>query len=575
MLSYDGLLLSAVTREIKNALTGGRITKIRQHNQTDVTLEVRVQGANGLLFMSADAQFPRIYLSSSNPPVPQTPPNFCMVLRKYVQGSFVKLIHQVGFDRIVEIHTEAPDGNEYMLILEIMGKHSNLILVNGAGEILGAAKMIGSSASRYRQVLPHRQYIPPPGDKKNFLEIDRNGIESLWNEYFRDKQENETSAEKWLTTTFSGFGSFLAREIVQRASEPAIDEIAQELEFLKEIIRTGNYSPIIHTDSAGLIDFVYPIPSVQLSGRQHPRGQVSEALDAYFRTAIPNFRLNQLREQFAGDIRKAMQAREAALSMMQEAINSSGQSEKAQKMGEMILANLHLIKGGEDSVEVVDYYDPEMAKIKIPLDRKLSPKENAEAYFRKARKLREGALSATKRIDEMRKELLLLKGAEQKLESLRSEEELSALKQFLVDHRALRPSSAPGEPRQQEALYPGYRIKRIVSVDGYEILLGENSESNDYLTTRIAKPDDVWLHARQIKGAHVVIRGVVKGVQVPASTLKQAAALAAANSDAKHSRLVPVDYTLRKYVRKPRGASPGFVIYTHEKTIDIMPDEGE
>ena len=572
MVSYDGLVLAAVAEECRRALLGGRISRVRQHSPTDFTLILRSRGADVLLFLSVDAQFPRMYLSAANPPVPPTPPNFCMLLRKYVQGSFVRLIQQADFDRVIHIHTEASDGNRNLLALEIMGKHSNLILLNDAGGILGAAKMIGPSLSRYRQVLPGREYIPPPGDKRSILSLQEDEFRQAWLETFDTATPDAASVQKWLVSAFAGFGPFLAHEIVIRAQSLAEQSIWRELGWLRETVANAEYSPVIHTDAEGRVDLVYPIHCLQISGEQHPRASICESLDAYYRSLLPRWRLDRARNQLAADIGKAAEAREATLSSLSSAIEKTGEVDRLRHWGELIVSHLKEIPRGAERAEVPDYYEANMAAVTIPLDPSLSARENAEAYFKKARKARDGAAAAAGRIGDIKQELVVLRAARHKLDSMASEEDAPALRRFLVERHALRPVGT-GEAREKETAYEGYQIRKYTAADGPEILVGGNSESNDYLTTRIARPDDVWFHARSVKGAHVVVRSGKKGLSIPPAAIKQAALLAARNSDAKHSSLVPVDYTLRKYVRKPKGAAPGFVTYTHERTIDVTPGD--
>ncbi|HOM73412.1 MAG TPA: NFACT RNA binding domain-containing protein, partial [Armatimonadota bacterium] len=231
------------------------------------------------------------------------------------------------------------------------------------------------------------------------------------------------------------------------------------------------------------------------------------------------------------------------------------------------------IKKGETIAKVVDYYNPEMKEIEIPLDEKLSTQENAERYFRRYRKAIEGANAAADRQKEFQEEIKELKSAAEKLPSIESIEDIQALREMLTQKGLLRPEPlAPVPGKREEPEFGTARIRRVTSSNGFEILYGENSQSNDYLTSKVAKPNDLWFHARSVTGAHVVIRTGNRPDLVPRSTIMQAAEIAARNSDAKHSRLVAVDYTLKKYVRKPKGSPPGFVRYQQEKTIDVVPD---
>ena len=218
-MTYDGFVLAAVVAELKSTILGGAVQKVRQPSATDLTLEIRASGHSYVLFFSVDAAFSRVYLASGSGPVPQEPPNFCMVCRKYLGGAYLTGVEQLGMDRIMKVHTESVEHGKCTLILEIMGKHSNLILANAEGKILGAAKRVGSSISRYRQVLPGRDYLPPPGTEKvDPRGIDSCGFDLLWGRSFAESAE-PAALRAWLIETFSGFGPFLAEEVAARSTE--------------------------------------------------------------------------------------------------------------------------------------------------------------------------------------------------------------------------------------------------------------------------------------------------------------------------------------------------------------------
>jgi predicted ribosome quality control (RQC) complex YloA/Tae2 family protein len=221
MMTYDGLVLAAVAAELKRSLVTGRIQQIRQHNDSDITFEIRSRGESYLLFVSVHARFSRVHLTAANQQVPQTPPNFCMLLRKHIKGAFITQIEQDGFDRVLRVHTEPPDGNRNTLIIELMGKHSNAILISDTGRILGAVKHVSAAVSRYRQVLPGREYIAPPGgDKANPLTVSRAGFDTLWQDGIGAEATSE-GVKRWLVAAFSGIGPFMAEEILLRAGSPA------------------------------------------------------------------------------------------------------------------------------------------------------------------------------------------------------------------------------------------------------------------------------------------------------------------------------------------------------------------
>jgi len=565
-MTYDGFLLSAIAAEFRQTILRGRIQKIRQSSETDVLMEIRGVGHSYLLFVSVDARFPRVYLTAGPAKSLPEAPNFCMLMRKYASGAFVSSVDQVDMDRILHIGLDSSEFGKMTLIIEIMGKHSNLILVNAEGKVLGAAKHVGSSISRYRQVLPGRDYIPPPGDPKiNPRNIDETAF---------DRLALKDDTKQWLMNTFSGFGPFLADEIVARASsDGAISEarVREEMLHLGDMVRRGAYEPVFITDPKGAGLMVYPMPSVQYPlTQQHPRASVNEALDALFRTLVTRTGLDEERVQTLTAIRRAAASRKQTLKSIVRTMEESEKANRYKEIGEIIIGSLYAIEKGMKSVTLADFFDPEMREIVIELDEKLDPQPNAERYFKRYRKARDAAATAESRRQQTEGEIARLQSALEETEAAKTIESLRELRAALTSGGLLRQEVAH---EKQESEFPGFRIKHFTTPDGWEILYGENSTSNDYLTQKVARPNDVWLHARQITGAHVVIRMAGRKPPTPRPVLLQAAKIAALNCDAKHSSLVPVDHTFRKYVHKPRGSAPGFVIYRNEKTIDVNPKE--
>jgi predicted ribosome quality control (RQC) complex YloA/Tae2 family protein len=565
-MTYDGFLLSAIAAELRQTILRGRIQKIRQSSETDTLLEVRGVGHSHLLFISVDARFPRIYLTASPAkPLPE-PPNFCMLMRKYAAGAFVTSIEQVGMDRILHIGLDSSEHGKLTLILEIMGKHSNLILVNSEAKILGAAKHVGSSISRYRQVLPGRDYIPPPGEPKiDPRSLDAPALDRLWEASFKD-QPDAPAIRQWLMDKFSGFGPFLADELVARANDSQ-DRLREEILQFREMA----YESVFITDQKGAGLMVYPMPSVQYpADQQHPRASVNEALDALFRTLVTRTVLDEERVQTLTAIRRAAASRKQALKSIVRTVEESKKANRYKEIGEIIIGSLHAMEKGAKTVTLADFFDPEMREVEIELDEKLEPQANAERYFKRYRKARDAASTAESRRRQTESEMARLQSALEEAESATTVEALRGMRAALTSSGLLRQEVAHDKP---EGEFPGFRIRRFNTPDGWEILYGENSTSNDHLTQKVARPNDVWLHARQITGAHVVIRMAGRKPPAPYPVVVQAAKIAAMNCDAKHSSLVPVDYTLRKYVHKPRGSAPGFVIYRNEKTIDVNPKD--
>lgn len=565
-MTYDGFVLSAIAAELRQNILRGRVQKIRQSSETDVLMEIRGPGHTYLLFISVDAKFPRVYLTAG--PVQSLPeaPNFCMLMRKYASGALVTSVEQVGMDRILRIGLDSSEHGKLSIILEIMGKHSNLILINSEKKILGALKHVGSSVSRYRQVLPGKDYMPPPGELKvDLRDLDEASFDRLWREHV-----DNSALKQWLMGTFSGFGPFLADEIVARSNGKR-DCVRDEMLHLGKMVKTATYEPMFTTDELGMGIMVYPIPSTQFpADRQHARISINEALDALFRSLVTRSALGEERTQTLTAIRRAMASRKQTLKSIARTVEESQKAERYKQIGEIILANLHAIEKGAKSVVLADFFDPEMQEIKIEIDEKLEPQANAERYFKRYRKARDSVASSESRRSLIESNIARLESALKECESATTIESLRKLRAGLTSSGLLRQEVSV---EKQESEFDGHRIRRFVTPDGWEMLYGENSTSNDYLTQKVARPNDVWLHARQITGAHVIIRMVGRKIGAPRPVLLQAAKIAAMNCDAKHSSLVPIDYTLRKYVHKPRGSAPGFVIYRNEKTIDINPNE--
>jgi predicted ribosome quality control (RQC) complex YloA/Tae2 family protein len=560
-MTYDGLITAAVIAELKRRIVGARIQSVRQHNDTDLTLEIRATGRTYRLFISVGARFPRVYLTATSESVPQTPPGFCMLLRKHIEGGFVTDIEQVRMDRIIVFRIGRGGSEPLSLTLEIMGKHSNLILLDHQGRILGAAKMIGSSVSRVRQILPGRDYLLPPGsDKLDIRDLTDSGFNDLWSL----KPEDQSAAD-WLMSTFSGFGPFLAHEIAARGE--TADTPLGALTQLAESVRTEAFDPVFINDDRGRDLMVYPIHSIQYAdSQQHPRASINEALDAFFRTLIARSELDDERAQLLTAIRRSIASRKQTLKSVERTLAESKNADRYRQIGELLMGNLNAIQKGAKSVALVDYFDPDMPEIDVELDEKLTPRQNAERYFKRFQKSRDAVDTSTKRRQVALDQLDLLFKAQNDAEAASHIATLRELRKMLEKQSLLR-SIEPHLRHVDE--FGGQRIRRIETPDGWEILYGESAQANDYLTQKVARPNDVWLHARSITGAHVVIRMAGRSGAPPQAVLLAASRIAARNSDAKNSSLVPVDHTLKKHVRKPRGSAPGFVIYTHEKTIDV------
>lgn len=570
-MTFDSVILAAVADELNRKLINGRLDKIHQPAPLDVVLTIRNNAANYSLLISADAESPRIHLTSTKRPNPKTPPNFCMVLRKYLKGARLVGAEQVDFDRILRLPFIAYDGERLTLVVEIMGKHSNIILINNVGRILSAVKPIGRSKSRYREILPGRQYVSPPSQgKANPLGVTREEFDGMLADTFAGTADLAAAeVTSWLSKTFTGLSPFAARELVARTEADRRRLGAEFAEFFGTI-RSGNFCPVFITDDAGQSIGFYAFRSVQHpASNQHERPSLSTVADMYYTSVLPKQAFEQATERFISLVRKALKARESAVQTITEGIAECEGAERFKQIGELILSQVALIPEGADSAELVDYYDPNGPTIKVELDAQLNPAENAEAYFRKYQKAVSGAEALRDRLSETNAEIKLLRKVLDSAGSIASQEQIQHLLEVL-EARGIRIRKPEGPGKKKHSEFEGRKISRVTS-DGWEILVGQNGEANDYLLTRVARPTDIWVHVKAAPSAHVIIRTNGKPEAVPKSVLHAAAELAAKHSDSKHSSLVPVDHTLRKHVRKPKGSPPGKALYQNEKTIFITP----
>lgn len=571
-IPYDSLTLAAVVDGLQ-PLVGGRLQHIAQPGEHDILLTVYARGMGEVHWLiSCSPQWARTYLLSHRLPSPPQPPPFCMALRKYLQGGIVLTIAQRRFDRVLDVEVRGHEGHTYLLTAELMGRHSNIILVAPDERILHAAKMVSSRISRVREVLPNKPYTPPPAeDRPDPRAVPEEQFLWWWNE---DQPQNPA---EWLRTRFEGIGGFLAQEIVKRASllgeELHPRNLWSAFRSVFEAAKRGDWKPVLVRDEAHRPIGAYPIPLASLpESQQHGRSNIHVALENYYAVAIPRAETEQQKRSLQGVLQRVLTARRNALQQVEQGVQERTKAEAYRCWGETLLAFLPQIPAGTDSVTLPDLYSAEGATITIPLDPALSPQQNAERYFQRARHVQHNA----ERLEAMRNRLIRevaeVQEALQKLESAEDPTQLEAVRSLVAAHGWQGREGAGGEESlSASAGFEGKRIRIHIAPGGWQVLVGENAEANDYLVTRVAQPNDWWLHVRAGTGAHVVIRTNNNPQVVPRQVLEFAAQLAAMHSPSRHSSLVAVDYTLRKYVRRPRGAQPGFVTYTHEKTLHVSP----
>jgi len=565
-MTFDSLLIAAILSEIKEKTISGVVQKVRQKDNDEVVLEIRVPGFTYSLLFCISPKFARLHLTNSKIKTSQTAPDFCMILRKYLTGSYLIKCEQIGFDRIIKFTFLDKENIEFHLICEIMGKHSNLIFIDSEDKILGCLKPVGTSISKVRQVLIGRDYILPPNvERINPLEASFELYKSVIEEITETTKEKQI---KEVISKFSGISPFLANEIFYNIDVK--DEKAYEnLERIKNIYNTNSFVANLIVDEEGFASGVYPI-FLNSIPKEHQliKESINETIDTTFRSIINRSIFIETKNNLLAAINNALTYKKLTVKSCNTTIDKALTAEHQKEIGDLIIASSHTIKKGAKSIDLINYYDPNMSTITVELDNKITPIENAEKYFKRYKRLKEAARLAEERLIFLWDEIEKLEIEKEKAENEQKTTVLRDTHKELIKTNLLRTEQTEKENNKSE--FAGYKIRHLYSPEGWEIFYGESSSANDYLTTKLARTNDIWLHARQITGAHVIIRTTAKtAANVPFNVILFAAKIAARNSEAKHSGIVPVDYTFKKHVRKPRGSAQGFVIYKLEKTIDV------
>ncbi len=563
-MPMDGMTLGFVARELNAALTGGRIDRITQPERDTVILLIRAGNENRRLLLCASPNNARAHLTVSSFPNPLEPPVLCMLLRKQLLGGRVLGVKQIGGDRVLHLDVDVVDelGDHVLrrLILELMGRHSNLMLVDGDGRILEATRHVSADMSRVRQIQPGLTYAPPPAqDKLSPEEVSAEALQA------RLIAQGDVPLSKALAGSVTGLSNPAARELAMRVLTPGTDRTADWADAagrLTDLLHRlpGMVSPRVLLDDAGDAADVFAFPYLsQPLERQKEYSTMSEALEKYFGARDAQDRINQKSASMVRLLKGHVERCEKKLALQEEELASAARMEEYRIMGELIHANLWQLHKGQPQAELQNFYDEAGGTLVVPLDIRLTPQQNAQRYFKKYQKARSARETAAQQREKTLKELDYLEGALLDVGKCVGESELEEIREELARTGYMKRIT---NRRQQRAL-PKSKPYRYLSSDGIELHVGKNAAQNDRLTTG-ARPNETWLHAKDMPGSHVIIR--TEG-PVPEQTLLEAATLAAWYSKGQNSSSVPIDYTLRRYVKKPGGAAPGMVIYTNQRTL--------
>ena len=579
-MAFDGLVVHSICDELSSKLVGGKIDKIYQPENDEIVLHIRNNKENFKLVLSASSSNPRIYLSNTyKKENPINAPMFCMLLRKYIQSGNIINVSQVGFERIVKITIESLDELKTKttkdLIIEIMGRHSNIILTHEEDKIVDSIKRIPPSISRVRQLLPGIKYnLPPTQDKINPLE-----------ELSIDKFKNlikdfDDSISKAIYSKFLGISPTISKEICFRCnlenskSTYNLNDTDFELlykEFKKIInnLKNSTYNPCLAIDPS--IDKLLDFSCINLSLFDNLKIIKNESISYIIENFYSNKDIKERINQRASDLKKSISIKlDRLYNKLKKQELELKESENAidyKIKGELITSYIYMIEKGMEFVEVQNFYDENYSLIKINLNPNLTPSENAQKYFKKYNKLKHAKKEITVQIEISLEEINYLENIMLSIDNCENLDEFNDIKEELQKLGYMRGKVKSKKDKNTLTTKPN----EFLSSDGFKILVGKNNKQNDFLTLKIANNDDLWMHTKNIPGSHVIIKS--DGKEIPESTIFEGAMLAAFFSKSKMSSQVPVDYTLKKNVKKPNGSKPGMVIYETNSTIYVTPNE--
>lgn len=571
-MAFDGITIACMASELNEKLNGGRISKIAQPEADELLLTIKSKVGNFRLLLSASASLPLVYLTEANKPSPMTAPNFCMLLRKHINGGRILSITQPSLERIlrfeIEHLNEMGDLCRKYLIVEIMGKHSNIIFCTDTDQIIDSIKHVSAQISSVREVLPGRDYfIPDTQEKANPLLIDESSFIALIG-------SKAAKLSKALYTSLTGLSPVASEEICAKASldsdraansysEEELTHLYRNFVRYLEPIKTAQYEPAIYYDGNAPIEFSCLPLSLYTHCRREIFPSVSKLLERYYAEKNTLTRIRQKSTDLRRIVQTALERNVKKYDLQAKQLKDTEKREKYRIYGELINTYGYNVEPGSKSFEALNYYTGET--ITIPLDPLIPIQENAKKYFDKYGKLKRTCEAVTKLLEETGAEIAHLRSVQTALDIALQEEDLVQIKEELMESGYIR-KRAPGNKRPKITSKPFH----YVSSDGYHMYVGKNNLQNDELTFQFAKGNDWWFHAKGAPGSHVIVQS--RGDELPDRTFEEAARLAAYYSANRSSSKVEIDYVEKKQVKKPNKAKPGFVVYYTNYSMMIDSD---
>ena len=577
-MPLDALCLSGLVRELNTALTGAKIDKIHQPGRDEVIFALRTPGGNCKLLLSANPAHPRAQLTTLTRENPDVPPMFCMLLRKHLTGGRILDVTQPPLERVVILRLEAMDelGDrvERKVILETMGRHSNLILVDAEGRIIDCLRRVDYEMSEKRQVLPGLLYhLPPTQEKLDPTALDREELERRL-----AQAPEQAQADQWLLDTFGGLSPLVCRELAHRAGGSTDarlhlmggdgrNRLLDELERLISQVNSGSFAPHLISINGKPKDFTFfDVKQYGNAAILSPYESFSQLLDDFYELRETQERVRQKGQDLIRTVTSARDRTARKIANQEKELLATLDRERLRELGDILTSNLYAMQRGMKSFRTVDFYDPECKEVDIKLDPLLTPQQNAAKYYKEYNKAKTAEEMLTLQLEKGHKELDYLNSVLENIKLAEGERDLGEIRQELTETGYMRRAAKSKDRNKKIRSKP----MEFVSSTGMRISVGKNNTQNDELTCKQAFKSDIWFHTQKIHGSHVILW--TEGQQPDLTSLNEAACLAAWFSQARESSKVPVDYTPVKFVKKPAGARPGMVVYTTYETAWVTPD---
>lgn len=576
-MAFDGITISNIAKELNDTLTGGRIYKIAQPENDELLLTIKtIDGGQKRLLISASASLPLIYLTESSKKSPMTAPGFCMLLRKHLQNGRITGISQPGLERILHLHVEHLDEMGDLcrktLIVELMGKHSNIIFINEQNMIIDSIKHISGMVSSLREVLPGRDYFVPVTQEKD------DPLCASFENFTKHMIGKAMPIYKTLYSSYTGLSPVIAHEICVRAgidgdlSTAVLTESPEKSSLLSKLydafsdimkqVREGKFTPAIVYENGSPAEFASVFLSSYKNASRCEYNSISALLEHYYAEKNQQSRIRQKSVDLRKIVQTALERNVKKYDLQLKQMQDTEKRDTYRIYGELLNTYGYNVAPGSASMEALNYYTNEM--ITIPLDPLLSPGENAKKYFDKYGKLKRTYEALSTLTLEVKEEIEHLESIQNALDIALMEEDLTQIKEELIESGYIRRKG--GSKKVKITSKPFHYI----SSDGFHIYVGKNNFQNDELTFKFASGNDWWFHAKQIPGSHVVVK--TNGEELPDRTFEEAARLAAHYSKGREQEKVEVDYLQKKNVKKPAGAKPGFVVYYTNYSMIIDSD---